>query len=57
MDSLSAYRLPTGELVIPSSPSLWQSLGSLPRRLLHSEFVGFLVAFVFSLTALVVAGA
>lgn len=55
MNSLTAHRLPTGELIFaPLSAS--HSLGNLPWRLLNSEFFGFLTAFVVSLSALAVAG-
>jgi hypothetical protein len=55
MNAITAHRLPTGELVFAgSAPPL--GLAQLPWRLLNSEFLGFLTAFVVSLSALAVAG-
>ena len=54
MNSVGAYRLPTGEIVFTPSPN-W-SLSDLPWRLLNSEFFGFLTAFVVTLSALAVGG-
>jgi hypothetical protein len=55
MNAITAHRLPTGELVFAPS-SAQHSLGDLPWRLLNSEFLGILTAFVVSLSALAVAG-
>lgn len=56
MNAITAYRLPTGELVFSPHSASSPGLGDLPRRLLHSDFFGFLTAFVVSLSALWVVG-
>jgi hypothetical protein len=56
MGSLTAYRLPTGELVFSPPAASSGGLARLPWQLLNSEFFGFLTAFVVSLTALALAG-
>jgi hypothetical protein len=54
MSALAIHRLPTGELVFPDEPTGGLSL--LPWRLLNSDFFGFLIAFVVTLTALAISG-
>jgi hypothetical protein len=56
MNAVSAYRMPTGELIFSTSQAGQVNFRDLPWKLLNSEFFGFLTAFVVSLSALAVAG-
>lgn len=57
METLSAYRLPTGEVVFCNNSGFsLADLGQMPWRFFSSELFGFFAAFAVSLSAICLAG-